>query len=55
MKDTSKPSTVVPTTEAREVEETPENELSSEALEQVSGGVKRTGPGTQTEDDIYVG
>jgi hypothetical protein len=30
-------------------------QLTDEQLNGVSGGVGRTGPGTQTEDDIYVG
>ena len=55
MSNTSKQSTVVPATETQELEKTSQDELSNEALEKVSGGVKRTGPGTQTEDDIYVG
>lgn len=34
-----------------------EKELDEKELEKVSGGIKRssTGPGTQTEDDVYVG
>jgi hypothetical protein len=32
-----------------------ERELDEKELESVAGGVRRTGPGTQTEDDIYVG
>lgn len=47
----------------QEIETTPESELSDAALDQVSGGLKATsrlgvkvsGPGTQTEDDVYVG
>lgn len=44
-----------PTDEGEDVVASDEQELSNDALESVSGGVKRTGPGTQTEDDIYVG
>ena len=34
-----------------------EKELNEKELETVAGGVSRrtTGPGTQTEDDVYVG
>lgn len=34
-----------------------EKELNEKELEKVAGGIRRstTGPGTQTEDDVYVG
>lgn len=55
MNDPGKLSPQVPATAPPEIEEAVDGELSTEALETVAGGVSRTGPGTQTEDDIYVG
>ena len=65
MTNASKPSAQEKPGKIKEIETTPESELSDAALDQVSGGLKATsrsaravkvsGPGTQTEDDIYVG
>ena len=65
MTNTSKPSAQGTPGKIQETETTPESELSDAALDQVSGGLKATsrtargvkvsGPGTQTEDDVYVG
>ena len=57
MTNTSKPSAQETPEKTQEIETTPESELSDDALDQVSGGLKRLarGPGTQTEDDVYVG
>ncbi len=65
MTNTSKPSVQGTLGNIQEIETTSESELSDDSLEQVSGGLKATsltgrglnvsGPGTQTEDDVYVG
>ena len=65
MTNTSKPLAQATPGKIQEIDRTPESELSDDALEQVSGGLKATGrtgrgvnvsgPGTQTEDDVYVG
>ena len=64
MTNASKPLAQVTPGIVKEIDKTPESELSDDALKQVSGGLKATsrtaravnvrGPGTQTEDDIYV-
>lgn len=57
MTNTIKPSAQETPEKTQEIETAPESELSDDALDQVSGGLKRLarGPGTQTEDDVYVG
>ncbi|MFZ4534808.1 hypothetical protein [Propionivibrio sp.] len=61
MSNTSQPSSNVTADKDKEVDTFLESELSEEALDKVSGGSIRTsrlsvtGPGTQTEDDVYVG
>lgn len=55
MNDPGKLSPEVPATETPESGAAVDGELSPDALETVAGGVSRTGPGTQTEDDVYVG
>lgn len=65
MTNSSKPAEQGTPEKIQEIDKTSESELLDDALDQVSGGLKASsssgrgvkvcGPGTQTEDDIYVG
>jgi hypothetical protein len=40
---------------ATKAKDLPAKKVDAKKAEKVKGGVRRTGPGTQTEDDVYVG
>ena len=46
---------MVQTKKAKKAKDLPAKKVDVKKAEKVKGGVRRTGPGTQTEDDVYVG
>ena len=46
---------MVQTKKPQKAKDLPAKKVDAKKAEKVKGGVRRTGPGTQTEDDIYVG